>query len=107
MAGQIPLFEIVDGLMRQVDPAKADAMRVKHRTKRVAPLVVDVILTTKELKQLEEDAAVFKARRAEQAKMQAINEASVKATEKAREAAKAKLKKLGLTDEEVEALKSQ
>jgi hypothetical protein len=107
MAGQIPLFEIVDGLMRQVDPAKADALREKHRTRRMAGLAIDVILTPKELEQLEEDAAVFKARREADAKMQAVNEASVKATEKAREAAKAKLKKLGLTDEEVEALKSQ
>jgi restriction endonuclease Mrr len=106
MAGQIPLFEIVDGLMCQVDPAKADALRVKHRTRRLVA-TVDVILTKAELEQIAKDAAEFKARREADAKMRAVNEASVKATAAAREVAKAKLKKLGLTDEEVEALKSQ
>lgn len=104
MAGQIPLFEIVDGLLRQVHPDKADAMRAKHRTKRVAPLVIDVILTQAELDQLEADGIAFKARREAQkkreAEMEAVNQRSLDQAI----AAKAKLAKLGLTPAELEAL---
>lgn len=104
MAGQIPLFEVVDGLLRQVDPAKADALRSKNRTRRVAGLAVDIILTQAELKQIETDAAEFRARREAQkkreAEMEIINQRSLDQAI----AAKAKLAKLGLTPAELEAL---
>jgi hypothetical protein len=97
----IPLFEVMaGGLLRQVDPAT----RKQRPVKRIVGLTIDVLLTPEELAQAAADEKAYKARKEEAERMRKINEASVAQAKKLRAQAENKLKKLGLTPEELQAV---
>jgi hypothetical protein len=102
VAGTIRLFEKdANGLLHEVDPSEAEARRMDGTTSRVS-LQVDVLWTAEELEQRDQQAAAALAARqqATEARQQAEAEKAA-----ARQKAEAKLAALGLTPDEVAALR--
>jgi hypothetical protein len=102
MAGAIRLFEKdANGLLHEVDPDEADARRMAGTTSRVS-LQIDVLWTAEELAQRAQDEAAALA-----ARQQAIEARQQVEAEKAaaRQKAEVKLAALGLTPDEVAALR--
>lgn len=96
MAGQIRLFEKISGLLSEVDPAMAEAVRGKRSYSRMA-FEADVLFTEEE-----ETAREIDASEAAQRKAAALAEQDRQAATLA--SAKAKLAALGLTNDEAGAL---
>lgn len=88
------LFKYNDkGMLRQVDPNNHKDEPKKHMV-----LGIDILLTDEEIKQLQEQSKIAEQQTAEQLKQQEELQAAQKS-------ATDKLLKLGLTQEEVDALR--
>ncbi len=90
MAGQIRLFEKIDGLLVEVEPSAADKTRNGRTVSRVS-LEIDVLWTTEEEAERAAEEAATKQRQ--------ISDVTERA--KLRKTAEAKLSALGLTPEEL------
>ena len=93
MAGHVRLFEQVDGLLREIDPAIADSRRAE-RSCRHMNLGIDVLLTDAELADMQAQAE--RATVAEQE-----NAARAEAAKQARAATMKKLEALGITHDDI------
>jgi hypothetical protein len=93
MAGKTRLFEQVGGLLREVDPAKTDALRAKRPCRRMH-LDIDVLLT-------DDEVAEMKAQAERAAEDKRTNAARAEAARQAREAAMKKLEALGITQNDI------
>lgn len=97
MAGTVPLFQRdADGLLHQVPPDQADAMRAQRECSHVN-LVIDVLWTDEEVQQRKDEEAMTQA---------AIATAQEAAAERVA-TLNAKLEKLGLTPADVATLLGQ
>ena len=99
MAGKIRIFEkTASGLLTEVDPASIDKGRMISRVH----ITIDVLWTAEEEAQRKAEEAAFLAERDAQIKAQQEADRKRSVT---RDAATAKLRKLGLSVEEIESLK--
>lgn len=96
MAGQIRLFEKINGLLVEVPPAEAGKRR-EGRRHRSMSFVAEVLLTAEEEATRDAEEAADAARRQAEAEALAADEAD-------RRAAVDKLSALGLTTKEIKAL---
>lgn len=87
------LFDIVNGLLVEVDPAEADARRVGRRVSRRS-IIADVLWTSEEEAARDAEEAAVEA-----ARVKANEEASARAARKAE--AIGKLAALGLTVDDI------
>lgn len=92
------LFEKVDGLLVEVHPDKAEEARKGRRVSRIVACEMDVLFTA-------EEEAARDAEEAATAEAAAKAEASQQEAEKRRAVAAAKLEALGLTLEDIAALR--
>lgn len=90
------LFDIVNGLLVEVDPVEADARRVGRRVSRRS-IIADVLWTSEEEAARDAEEAADAAHRQAEAEALAADEAD-------RRAAVDKLSALGLTTKEIKAL---
>ncbi len=97
MAGTIRLFEKIGGLLVEVAPEKAEAAREGRSVSRMVA-EIDVLWTAEEEAAREAEAVVAAAEAGRRAEEEAANA-------KRRAAALAKLEKLGLTREDLDALR--
>lgn len=93
MAGQIRLFEKVNGLLVEVPPEEAAKQREDRRVSHVS-LAVDVLWTREEEAARDAEEAEF-ARKNEEAAVEA------EIVEERRQAARRKLAELGITPEDI------